>query len=99
MTRPRRLDDEDVVAWVAAHPRWRYMGGHLVLEADVPYELGCAVATASVPLATDSDHHPLMTIGYNSLRIELWTHDRGGVTQLDIDFAEFVDTFVASRLR
>lgn len=97
MTRPRRLDDGVVESWAAAHPRWRREGEHLVLEAQLPYDVGCALATASVPLATDIDHHPVITIGYNSLRIELWTHDRGGVTQLDITFAEFVDKFLHER--
>jgi 4a-hydroxytetrahydrobiopterin dehydratase len=99
VTRPRRLDDAVVESWVATHPRWQFEGGHLVLDAKVPYDVGCAVATASVPLAAESDHHPIITIGYDSLRVELWTHDRGGVTQLDIEFAEFVESFLNERRR
>ena len=48
-------------------------------------------------LAEEIDHHPFLTVGYNHLRIELWTHDKGGITALDLAFAEFVDTFLSTR--
>jgi pterin-4a-carbinolamine dehydratase len=43
------------------------------------------------------DHHPVVSVGYCQLRFELWTHDRGGVTRLDLDYAEALDEIVATR--
>jgi 4a-hydroxytetrahydrobiopterin dehydratase len=49
---------------------------------------------AQVPLAEGLDHHPLVTLGYRRVRFELWTHDQGGVTQLDLDYAEGLDAII-----
>jgi len=32
--------------------------------------------------------------GYRRLRFELWTHDRGGLTQLDLEYAEGLDSII-----
>lgn len=98
MSRPARLDDALVARWLTTHPRWQLHAGHLVLDETIPYDVGCALATASVPIAHELDHHPFLTVGYDHLRIELWTHDKDGITQLDLSFAEFVDTFLSARL-
>jgi len=95
--RPARLDESDVASWLTSHPNWVLADGHLVFDHPIRYEVGCALATASVPVAEDLDHHPFLTVGYNHLHIDLWTHDKGGITQLDLTFAEFVDTFVSAR--
>lgn len=98
MKRPARLDAADVATWLSSHPKWSVVDGHLLFDQSVSYEVGCALATASVALAVEIDHHPILTVGYNQLRIELWTHDKGGITQLDVIFAEFVDQFLGARL-
>jgi 4a-hydroxytetrahydrobiopterin dehydratase len=95
--RPPRLDDALVALWLKSHTNWTVSDGHLVFEHPVRYEVGCALATASVPVAEELDHHPFLTVGYNHLRIELWTHDKNGLTQLDLTFAEFVDSFLSTR--
>ena len=97
MKRPARLDDSEIASWLTAHPNWSLIENHLVLDQPVRYDIGCALATASVPLAEEIDHHPFLTVGYNHLHIELWTHDKGGITELDLAFAEFVDTFLLTR--
>jgi 4a-hydroxytetrahydrobiopterin dehydratase len=50
---------------------------------------------AQVALAERLDHHPDLTLGYRQLRVEVWTHDRAGVTQLDLDYAEGFDAIIA----
>lgn len=42
------------------------------------------------------DHHPEWFNVYNRLTITLTTHDAGGLTQRDIDFARHVDAVAAS---
>jgi pterin-4a-carbinolamine dehydratase len=43
------------------------------------------------------DHHPDVVVGYCRVRFELWTHDRAGLTQLDLDYADELDEIVSSR--
>jgi 4a-hydroxytetrahydrobiopterin dehydratase len=52
---------------------------------------------AQVDLAEALDHHPLITLGYRTVRLELWTHDRGGITQLDLDYVQAFDDLVAGQ--
>ena len=39
----------------------------------------------------EMDHHPKWTNVYNNLEIELFTHDKDGLTMKDFDLATFMD--------
>ncbi len=96
MTRPELLDSEAVAAWISGHPAWRADGSHLLRELEtVDYPSGVRLIEAQVSLAERLDHHPVVTLGYRRVCFELWTHDRGGVTQLDLDYAEGLDAIIA----
>jgi len=97
VTRPQLASAEELDHWLLTHPKWKLVAGHLLLECSVPYRVSGALAAASVALADEIDHHPIMTIGFNSLRIEMWTHDKGGITELDFQLATFMDEFLATR--
>ncbi len=45
-------------------------------------------------LAEERNHHPRITIEYAYVELALHTHDEGGVTQQDIDFAHAVEQLV-----
>jgi 4a-hydroxytetrahydrobiopterin dehydratase len=47
-------------------------------------------------MAEKMDHHPEWFNVYNRVEVTLTTHDAGGLTQLDIDLATFMDT-IANR--
>ena len=97
MTRPQLTSSDELEQWLGTHPAWRLVNSHLLLECSVPDRVSGALAAASVALADEIDHHPIMTIGFNSLRIEMWTHDKGGITELDFRLATFMDEFLATR--
>lgn len=42
-------------------------------------------------LAEAADHHPDITFGWGYAEIALTTHDRGGVTEVDIQLARNID--------
>ena len=42
-------------------------------------------------LAEASDHHPDIKFGWGYVELELTTHDRGGVTDVDIALAKQID--------
>jgi 4a-hydroxytetrahydrobiopterin dehydratase len=43
-------------------------------------------------LAEAADHHPDITFGWGYAEIALTTHDRGGVTDVDISLASQIDS-------
>jgi 4a-hydroxytetrahydrobiopterin dehydratase len=48
-----------------------------------------AAVQESMQLASELNHHPEVTFGFNTLKIVLTTHDAGSsITDLDIEFAE-----------
>lgn len=47
-------------------------------------------------LAESANHHPDMDIRYTTLRVVLSTHDRGGVTALDVELARAIDPVLAA---
>jgi 4a-hydroxytetrahydrobiopterin dehydratase len=96
VSRPVRLEDSVIENWLEANPRWRREGDRLVLvvgTADYPGAV--ALLQAQIPLAQRLDHHPIATVGYRELRLELWTHDRGGITELDLEYGEEFETLLA----
>lgn len=44
--------------------------------------------------AEKMNHHPNWSNVYNKLEINLSTHDKGGITQLDIDLAKKIENLV-----
>ena len=43
-------------------------------------------------MAEKMDHHPEWSNVYNKVEITLSTHDAGGITELDIALAGFIDS-------
>ena len=89
MSRPSRLEHDVLDRWLALHPLWILDDGHLIGDFHTKdYPGAVALLQAQVPLAQGLDHHPTATVGYRNIRLDLWTHDRDGLTQLDLDYAE-----------
>jgi 4a-hydroxytetrahydrobiopterin dehydratase len=89
------LDDAVVGEWLAEHPTWRLENDHLIRELDtIDYPSSVRLVEALVATAEEFDHHPIITIGYRHLRFELWTHNQGGLTHLDLDYANALDALV-----
>ena len=84
-----------VAAWLDAHPHWHLEREHLVREITTnDYVHAVRLVVDQVPLCEQLDHHPIIELGYRTVRFELWTHDRGGVTTLDLSYAEGLDEIV-----
>jgi 4a-hydroxytetrahydrobiopterin dehydratase len=83
--------------WTASHPLWAVEDSHLVRYVrTTDYPSGVRLLQAQVALAESLDHHPVVTFSYRRLRFELWTHDLDGLTQLDLDYAEGLDSIIES---
>jgi len=83
-----RLDDGAIDAALADLAGWSRAGDTIVREfefADFVDALGF-IAKVGV-LAERQNHHPELSNVYNRVRIELSTHDAGGITEMDIALA------------
>jgi 4a-hydroxytetrahydrobiopterin dehydratase len=92
VTRPPRLDLGTIdQALAAAGSPWVREGDTLVLERRFDtFADGIAFVDAVAREADARNHHPDISVRYTAVRLELSTHDAGGLTQLDLDLAEAV---------
>ncbi len=92
--RPALASDEFVSLWLTQHPRWRRVDDRLVATYALSYEQSIAVLTRTLETVNELDHHPLCQVGYDEMTVTLWTHDRGGITELDMSLAHVWDDVV-----
>lgn len=88
MGRPSRLSEEEIRSRLSGLSGWELADGKLHREfqfADFAAAFGFMASVALV--AERMDHHPEWSNVYNRVRIDLSTHDAGGVTELDFDLA------------
>lgn len=97
MSQSDRLDNATVDAWLTSHSTWSVIDGHLVREIRTTnYPSAVEILGAQVELAQRLDHHPVVTVDYAGARFELWTHVSGGLSQLDLDYAQALDELVST---
>jgi 4a-hydroxytetrahydrobiopterin dehydratase len=93
MSRPTKLDDRDVDAWLTQHEGWSREGASSIARAykfpDFSSALAFVVRIGC--LAEKKDHHPDIELGWGSVRIRWTTHDAGGITLFDIEAAAATD--------
>lgn len=81
---------------LAAHRAWRREGEHLVrVVALRSYQEGVDLVAAQAEVAERLDHHATLTLGYDELRFEVWTHDREGITPADVEFVDEIDRLIS----
>ncbi|MCS7176275.1 MAG: 4a-hydroxytetrahydrobiopterin dehydratase [Candidatus Kapabacteria bacterium] len=93
MARPPLLAEEELQQALQELPLWQREGNTLVREFVAPnFAAAVGLLNAIAVLAEGMDHHPdLLLYGWNKLRVTLTTHDRGGLTELDIRLAKAIE--------
>lgn len=92
MTRPQKLGDAEIAAWLAAHPAWTRVGEAIVRAYAVEnFSRALAFVVEVGLLAEKHDHHPDADLGWGKAKLLWTTHDAGGVTSLDCLLAEASD--------
>ena len=95
---PLKLSESEIATALSKLPGWKQAGGKLHREykfADFVAAFGFMTGAALV--AQGMDHHPEWFNVWNTVRIDLNTHDAGGVTALDVKLAHSMEE-LASRL-
>src|SRR4051794_37294258 len=96
MTRPSKLTDAEVQAALVALPKWRIEAGKLHRElkfVDFVQAFGFMAQVALI--AERMNHHPEWFNVYGTVRVDLATHDAGGLTKLDVELAGHIDAVAA----
>ena len=77
---------------------WRFAAGALHAEFECgSFEIGARLVASIADAADRSDHHPELALRYPGVvRVDLSTHDAGGVTDLDVALALEVSRLAAA---
>ncbi len=97
-TRPVKLSDSEIGSALAELPAstWTLAQGKLHREyrfADFVAAFGFMAGAALVAQAMD--HHPEWFNVWNTVRVDLATHDAGGITALDFKLARAMEDLAA----
>jgi 4a-hydroxytetrahydrobiopterin dehydratase len=94
---PEPISDEDLQAFLDAHPGWSLRDGmlHRELEFGDFAEAFGFMARVAVQ-AEKLNHHPEWSNVWNKVTIDLMTHDIGTLSALDVDLATRIDKAAAS---
>ena len=91
-SRPELLDDTALAAAVADLAGWEITNGRLGRTFRFgDFSEAWAFMSRVALIAEQLGHHPDWSNVWSTVRIDLVTHDRGGITTLDVEFARRVD--------
>lgn len=94
----RILDGEALERALATLPEWRLENGRLWREFRFPDFVRAFGFMTQVALVAEAmGHHPDWCNAYDRVRVELITHEVGGVTERDLRLAREMDA-IAARL-
>jgi 4a-hydroxytetrahydrobiopterin dehydratase len=92
MTRPTKLPDSEIQAWLDKHPGWERVGDAISKTFKKKDFAGAMAVAVKVGMAAEEkNHHPDIEIGWGRARVTWSTHDAGGITSLDLEMAEATD--------
>ncbi len=90
--KPRLLTPEDIKSLQADIPEWEVKGKSITRNWQFKNFIDAfGFITKVAMLAETKNHHPKFTNVYSMVKIELSTHDLGGLTTLDIELAQGID--------
>ena len=92
------LTDETLSAWLAEHPDWHLAEGPRLRRTFEfrNFVQAFGFMTRVAIWAEKLNHHPDWSNVYRTVHIELWTHDAGGLTGLDLELAGKIEAIAAS---
>lgn len=84
-----RLSQAEIEEAIATLRGWSLVNGKLHRELEFrDFIEAFGFMTRAAMIAQAMDHHPEWFNVYNKVRIDLYTHDAGGVTRYDVDLAK-----------
>lgn len=95
-----KLSPEEIDAALAELSGWQREEEALVKEFRFKtFREAMAFVNEVADLARRLRHHPEIVINYNRVRLSLTTHDEGGITEKDTEFARQIESSELARGR
>lgn len=89
-----KLSQADIQSAIASLNGWSIVNGKLHKTFKFPDFIAAFGFMSKVAIAAEKmNHHPEWSNVYNTVNIDLTTHDAGGITQNDIDLAGTINGF------
>jgi len=86
------LTPDELTAALTNLNGWKAADNHLTKRLEFPnFAAALAFVNKVADLAEAADHHPDITFGWGYAELNLTTHDRGGVTDVDTALAAKID--------
>ena len=90
--RPGKLTEVEIAAELETLPSWTVAGGKLHRQYDfADFVTAFGFMTSAALVAQAMDHHPEWFNVWNTVRVDLATHDAGGITALDVKLAQSME--------
>lgn len=87
-----KLDEAAIADGLLRLQAWRREGDRIVRVVELAsYRAGLRMVQRIGDLAEGANHHPDLTLVWGKLRIELTTHDAGGITARDFHLAAVIE--------
>ena len=94
--KPKKLGESELRAAIAALDGWKLVDGKLSRTYRFrDFVEAWGFMSAAALRIQEMDHHPEWMNVYDTVRIQLVTHDAGGITQRDVDLAHKLETLAA----
>lgn len=88
----KRLTDSEIAAALAELDGWSRDGDKLSRELQfADFVTAFSFMTAAALVAERMNHHPEWFNVYRTVRVQLATHDAGGITSKDVELARAMD--------
>lgn len=94
MTPHRQLTTDEVTDRLKDFPGWSLVAGKLHRDLQFADFIAAFAFMTQVALVAETmNHHPEWSNVYNRVRIDLTTHDVGGISDKDFTLAARIDSF------
>lgn len=89
---PEILTEEEAAERVADLEGWRVEDGHLwCTRTFEDFEASIAFVNRVAEIAEDYEHHPDIHVHWDTVDLEVWTHEEDALTEWDVELAALVD--------
>lgn len=94
-TRRTALSPQSISSYLDQHPAWTTKNNQLHRQIEfTSYMNGIEFVNRVAELAEEANHHPDILVLWQKVDISLTTHDAGGITQVDLDFADRLESIL-----